>query len=247
LTTSILGPSYVCYGEYAELKANVEGGLGKYDFKWKNSQSLVDTMVIKPKTSRYYYLEVSDECKTFVKKDSFFVSVNRTNVQFKIEGKPITFEQIEFINTSKSLESNQWQIDVFKISSNLNESFVFEKSGIYEIKLTGRDSYGCKNDTTILLKIFNPLSVYVPNAFTPDRSSFNNTFFPVMESVLAVDFKIFNRWGELIFRTNDIFSSWDGTYSGENVPEDVYIYVIETTSILNEKDKFVGHVTLIRN
>ena len=247
LTTSILGPSYVCYGEYAELKANVEGGLGKYDFKWKNSQSLVDTMVIKPKTSRYYYLEVSDECKTFIKKDSFFVSVNRTNVQFKIEGKTITFEQIEFINTSKSLESNQWQIDIFKISSNLNESFVFEKSGIYEIKLTGQDSYGCKNDTTILLKIFNPVSVYVPNAFTPDRSSFNNTFFPVMESVLAVDFKIFNRWGELIFRTNDIFSSWDGTYSGENVPEDVYIYVIETTSILNEKDKFVGHVTLIRN
>lgn len=247
LTTSILGPSYVCYGEYAELKANVEGGLGKYDFKWKNSQSLVDTMVIKPKTSRYYYLEVSDECKTFIKKDSFFVSVNRTNVQFKIEGKPITFEQIEFVNTSKSLESNQWQIDIFKTSSNLNESFVFEKSGIYEIKLTGWDSYGCKNDTTISLKIFNPVSVYVPNAFTPDRSSFNNTFFPVMESVLAVDFKIFNRWGELIFRTNDIFSSWDGTYSGENVPEDVYIYVIETTSILNEKNKFIGHVTLIRN
>jgi gliding motility-associated-like protein len=68
-----------------------------------------------------------------------------------------------------------------------------------------------------------------------------------MESVIAVDFKVFNRWGELIFYTNDIYSSWDGTYRGENVSEDVYIYVIETTSILNEKDKFVGHVTLIRN
>ena len=247
LTTQILGPSYVCYGEYAELKVKVEGGLGKYNFKWVNSQSLVDTMLIKPKTSRYYYLEVSDECKTFVKKDSLYVSVVRTKVQFKIEGKPITFEQVNFINTSKDLESNKWQIDKLKISSNLNESFVFEKKGVYEIKLTGWDSFGCKNDTIIYLKIFNPVSVYVPNAFTPDRGSFNNAFFPVMESVLAVDFKVFNRWGELIFYTNDIYSSWDGTYRGENVSEDVYIYVIETTSILNEKDKFVGHVTLIRN
>ena len=247
LTTSILGPSFVCYGDYAELKVNADGGLGKYDFKWLNSQSLADTTLIKPKTSRYYNIEVSDECKTFVKKDSIYVSVVRTNVQFNIEGKPITFEQVNFINTSKYIERNKWEIDKLKISSNINESFIFEKSGVYEIKLTGWDTLDCKNDTIIPIKIYNPVSVYVPNAFTPDKSSFNNTFFPVMESVLAVDFKIFNRWGELIFYTNDIYSSWDGTYRGMDVSEDVYIYVVETISILNEKNKFVGHVALIRN
>ncbi|NDF60092.1 MAG: gliding motility-associated C-terminal domain-containing protein, partial [Crocinitomicaceae bacterium] len=247
LQSKITGPSYVCFGDSVNLKLNVSGGLGKYEFKWLNSQNIDDTMFIKPKSSRFYYVDVTDECKTFVKKDSFYVAVIRTNVQFKIEGKPITLEQINFINTTKALVSNEWQIDEFKNSTNFNESYVFEQSGIYNIKLIGWDSIGCRNDTVVPLKIYNPFSIYVPNSFTPDLSSFNNTFFPVMESVIGVDFKIFNRWGELIFYSNDLYSFWDGTFKGENVPEDVYIYVIETISILNEKDKFVGHVTLIRN
>ena len=134
-----------------------------------------------------------------------------------------------------------------KNSTNFNESHFFEKSGVYNIKLIGWDSLGCRNEIEIPLKIYNPVSFYVPNVFTPDGSLLNNTFFPVFESLLAIDFKIYNRWGELVFKSNDLYSFWDGTYKGENVPEDVYIYVIETTSILNEKDKFVGHVSLIRN
>lgn len=247
LQTKMFGPAFVCSGEYTELKVLSEGGLGKYDYKWINSDSRVDTILIKPKSSRYYFVEVSDECKTFIKKDSIYVEVIRSNVQFKIEGKPITFEEIKFINTSKSFERFEWELDNIKKSVNINESNVFEKSGIYKIKLSGWDSFGCKNDTIVNFQIYNPVSVYVPNVFTPDGSKYNNTFFPVTESLLEIDFKIYNRWGELVFKTNDLYGFWDGTYCGENAPEDVYIYVVETTSILNEKDKFVGHVSLIRN
>jgi gliding motility-associated-like protein len=247
LQTKMLGPTYVCLGDYAELKVFAEGGLGKYDYKWINSDSRVDTILIKPKSSRFYQVEVSDECKTFVKKDSLYVEVIRSKVQFKIEGKPIIFEDIKFINTSKSFTRYEWELDVLKKSTNTDETFVFEKSGVYDIKLIGWDSFGCKNDSVAQIKIYNPVSVYVPNVFTPDASSYNNTFFPVIESIAEIDFKIYNRWGELVFRSNDLYGSWDGTYSGENAPEDVYIYVVETTSILNEKDKFVGHVSLIRN
>ena len=58
---------------------------------------------------------------------------------------------------------------------------------------------------------------------------------------------IFDRWGELIFTSNDINKGWDGRYKGNKCQEDVYVWKIEYTNVVNEeKNKVIGHVNLVR-
>jgi gliding motility-associated-like protein len=106
-------------------------------------------------------------------------------------------------------------------------------------------------DTAIGYINYDPYFVYyVPNAFTPDGDDNNNYFKPVFGSGFTYEnyaFMIFNRWGELIFETNDIGGAWDGTYKGKDCQDDVYVWklVIQRS---NNAEKFVdvGHVTLLR-
>ena len=87
-----------------------------------------------------------------------------------------------------------------------------------------------------------PAKVYIPNAFTPNADGMNEVFRPVISFVYGVDanvgmqyrFSIYNRWGELIFNTQDPQASWDGLLNGKAVPSDVYLYLLEATSY---KDK----------
>jgi gliding motility-associated-like protein len=89
----------------------------------------------------------------------------------------------------------------------------------------------------------------VPNIFTPDGDGRNDKFYPVMTcNALAYQFKIYNRWGLLIFETSDQDDKWDGTYRGNTVPEGVYFFLIKynfdsSTGKLYDK---VGSVTLLK-
>ena len=90
---------------------------------------------------------------------------------------------------------------------------------------------------------------YVPNTFTPDGDGVNEIFRPYGEGIDFSQYtmQIFNRWGELIYETNEPELGWDGTYKGKPVQVGTYIWKIvakeEYTPIIH--DTF-GHVNLIR-
>lgn len=90
--------------------------------------------------------------------------------------------------------------------------------------------------------------IFLPNAFTGNGDSVNDIFIPRLagepQNYL---FKIFNRWGEVIFETNKVTEGWNGSYKNKAVQMDVYVWIIEFTCKDDEqKYKFTGHVTLIR-
>jgi gliding motility-associated-like protein len=90
----------------------------------------------------------------------------------------------------------------------------------------------------------------MPNTFTPNGDELNQTWHPVITSGIDEnDFNltIYNRWGELIWESYDIYSGWDGTYNGKICPEGVYFY-IGTCKDSKSLNKFLiqGHITLIR-
>lgn len=73
----------------------------------------------------------------------------------------------------------------------------------------------------------NPPAVYyIPNAFTPNGDGLNETFGLIGEEIMEYNMQIFNRWGNLIFESNDVKMQWDGTYHNEKAPVDVYVYKI---------------------
>jgi len=76
----------------------------------------------------------------------------------------------------------------------------------------------------------------------------NEVFTAVGEEINGFEMQIYNRWGEMIFETNDLYNGWDGSAKGNNTvsQEGVYVYNIQLTDGRGEKHKLLGHVTLIK-
>lgn len=106
---------------------------------------------------------------------------------------------------------------------------------------------GCKARDSIYFHV-NADNLYgIPNAFTPGNGS-NNEFRIMLDGVAKLNyFRIYNRWGVLVFETKVISEGWDGTYKGEPQPFGVYVYDIQAVSSLTGKIKNMhGNVTLLR-
>lgn len=87
--------------------------------------------------------------------------------------------------------------------------------------------------------------VYLPNAFMP--RGLNNMLKPVIVFVGSegYEFLVYNRWGQLIYRTNDPNDAWNGTYNGEYVPQGVYVYLLRFRNTLNQSRQIKGNVAVI--
>jgi len=108
-----------------------------------------------------------------------------------------------------------------------------------------------ENNLTIIV---NPDKViyYIPNTFTPDGDGFNQLFQPIFFSGISKDdfsLCIYNRWGELIFKSLDPEWGWDGSFgiNGKKVQEGTYSYKIKyKLPDVDEYREISGHVNLIR-
>jgi gliding motility-associated-like protein len=126
-------------------------------------------------------------------------------------------------------------------------TYTYPEPGVYYPYQIVENQYGCQDRSQKKIIITPVIPIMVPNAFTPDGDLYNNTFKPVLYKPQQYQMFIYNRWGELIYYSNDAYGEWDGTYKGEKSPTGVYIWKI----IYNEYDtglpkSIQGHVTLLR-
>jgi gliding motility-associated-like protein len=117
--------------------------------------------------------------------------------------------------------------------------------------LTVIDPFGCVDSASITVNVTILCSedrLLIPNVFTPNNDGVNDHFEIVNKDALERinSFRIFDRWGELVFEERGIQARWDGTMNGKNMPSDTYVYLIEFTCPDGEHGQAVGDVTLIR-
>ena len=142
----------------------------------------------------------------------------------------------------------EWTIVNDDVLLSNDRIFNVSEGGIYEVTLS--NGFTCIRDVVEVIDDCLP-RVYAPNAFTPDTSpGFNDEFF-VYPNPYVSDFeiRIFSRWGELVFQSNDIGFRWDGTYRGKLLKIDSYIYVMRfRSSLMPELGEIEqrGGVTLLR-
>ncbi|MFN6014118.1 MAG: gliding motility-associated C-terminal domain-containing protein, partial [Flavobacteriales bacterium] len=161
-----------------------------------------------------------------------------------------------FWNTSQGAESYIWDFgdgSPTETTENVYHEFGpgddFNSTN-YPVTLFAISEYGCIDSATLYVTMNPDLIFYVPNAFTPDGDDYNNIFKPVFSSgydLRNYSLMIFNRWGELIFETDQIGEGWDGTYRGNICQDGVYTWKFKVmNSITDRKEEHVGHVTLLR-
>ena len=87
--------------------------------------------------------------------------------------------------------------------------------------------------------------LFIPNAFTPGKP-INNVFRVYGSGIYDFQLFIYDRWGVLVFSTNDMEKGWDGTFKSEVAPTGVYAYKILYKNTSNQNKQQAGSLTLLR-
>ena len=110
-----------------------------------------------------------------------------------------------------------------------------------------KDAAGCIGYDTVLIRVYDDIRYYVPNAFSPNGDGINDVFRPIPVGVVSTEFfRIFNRYGELVFETNQWMKGWDGKYKA--VPQAIgnYIWVIKGIGRNGKVIEMKGNVLLVK-
>jgi gliding motility-associated-like protein len=131
-------------------------------------------------------------------------------------------------------------------SAEQNPVHEYQDTGYYDITQLVTTEFGCLDTAQVTVRVDPEFRFYIPSAFTPDADDVNETFYGSGIGIVEYRMRIYDRWGELIFESNDADFHWDGTYMGKQVQKGVYIYQFDLLDVKGEPHRFRGHVTLFR-
>lgn len=124
----------------------------------------------------------------------------------------------------------------------------YADTGQYEVMLAIANEYGCVDTAWTNVRVRPETYLFVPNTFTPNGDGKNDLFYLQGEGILdgSYTIRIFNRWGEEIFFSNDTEHSWDGTCKGKPAALGAYIYIIEFLDLESHSHTMKGSVNIYR-
>jgi len=130
----------------------------------------------------------------------------------------------------------------------MNPVHQYEQEGKYDVTLTVVDSAGCRNIFTKsnYVEVNRFVNVIVPNAFSPNGDGKNDRIFIKGFGIAKINWRIFSRWGELVFFSNNPLLGWDGALKGKLLPQDVYHYILDVEFSDGKKTIKKGDITLLR-
>ncbi|MDP4260881.1 MAG: gliding motility-associated C-terminal domain-containing protein, partial [Bacteroidota bacterium] len=178
---------------------------------------------------------------------------NKVTVDFAAPETICPGDTVIFVNNSKGpIDTWQWSF------GNGNTSIVqtppaqvYPTTGIetlYTVSLIAGNANGCQATATQTVKVLSNCIIAVPTAFTPNNDGLNDYLYP-LNALKAenLDFKVFDRWGQMVFHSTDWRQKWDGKINGVQQATNVYIWTLDYT-LKDSKQKFSlkGTTTLIR-
>jgi gliding motility-associated-like protein len=164
---------------------------------------------------------------------------------------------VQFINYSQGDSlTYSWDFGVGgggDISTLMNPSFAFPTNAgdEYTVTLGVTDDNGCYSEVQGLIDINDLFHVWVPNSFTPNNDELNDVIFVSGSDISADNFEwiIFDRWGQVVFRSTDPLIPWKGEINGgaHFAQDGVYSYILKIQAETHiEEMTITGHITLVR-
>ena len=210
---------------------------------WSGAETTgVNTGVFNPQTA-----EIGENIITYI--PSIFCATNATHsieVHALINPNPELVSEICFGQTSElNLGEGEWNSYLWS-TTNTSSSITVNISGEYAVEFS--DSNECVQEIifTVLDKDDCEL-ITMPNVFTPNNDLSNDFFIPIeYEFISQSTIKIFNRWGAVVWNTNEIEKGWNGKHFNENCSEGVYFWLIDYKTNKDVYKTISGNVSLFR-
>ncbi len=252
LSAAIEGPESFCFEQNGQLEVFVNGQ-GNYQYNWSPQQNIVSGQ----NTS-----------------NPIFLFSDNTTVQVIItdqgNGCQDTFNYTQLVNPPLEIDVEAAadvtiyegkDIDIFVVNPNQNETYIWSTGAsgttitvsptdntTYIVTVT--DENGCTGTDEIQIEVrkakCDESDIFIPNAFSPNGDQNNQILYVRSNFLEELDFIIYNRWGQQVFKTNDINTGWDGTFNGQPLAPDSYAFYIKARCVNGNFYEKAGNVTLFR-
>lgn len=158
--------------------------------------------------------------------------------------------EVNFTDESQGAAGVYWTFGDGDFSSIWNPTHTYRDTGVVAVTQIVTHISGCKDTLIQYLDIKPEVRYFLPNAFTPNNDSVNEEYrgVGILEGATNFQFSIWNRWGELVFQTNDPLEGWNGTKNntGKPAPAGVYVVLASFTGPRGQDYEFKGFATLLR-
>jgi len=221
--------STICQGDMIIL----DPGAGYSSYVWQDGSTQQEFNVF---TAGIYWVEVTDGfgCMNL---DTVVIDVIEVPDLYLGNDTNICDNSI-LLDAGNGFDNYVWQ------DGSAGQQYIATFPGVYWVIA---DVQGCDNSDTILIVLDCPSDLWFPNCFTPNADAINDKFKPVYENIFQYQLYVFNRWGQLIYDSNNIEEGWDGTIKGRKCPNGVYFFIAEYREEMSGTNKSVsGSITLLR-
>lgn len=174
------------------------------------------------------------------------VPVSNFNLSYGTGPYLIEVSELTIQNQSYGATTYSWDFGNGFISDQFEPVYQYEQPGNYTITLLVTNQWGCTDYSQREMEVKLPEGLYIPNAFTPDNDDINDNFSAGLDNITELNIMIFNRWGELIYKSNSPAFKWDGTFKNNPVQQGAYVWVVRAKGIHGRTFDMTGSVTLIR-
>ena len=254
----ISGEDSICEGETFEDALIMASGIGPFNITYSNGignytlngESPFDITIDQEGTYTISNIYGANNCEGTIGGQAIYVSVINPISDFYTANNEVFIDESEIVfeNYSTFHSQSNWIFgDGYTIQDNapfINHTF--SEAETFYIELIVTNDFGCVDSSRQTL-IVKPIEYFLPNAFTPnDNNNINDQFGLISDKVTSYTMIIFDRWGAMVFESNDIEKQWDGIVNGVSAQSGIYNYKVVIEDPLGDTHQLIGNVTLIK-
>ena len=192
----------------------------------------------------------NDVCADSKSTESFIIVNENPEAGFNVSPTLTSIKNPEVsVSDESSSDAELWTWDMGDgslLEDDKSFTHTYQDTGLFVITLVVQNAFGCMDTTFKYVEIKPHPSIYAPNAFRPGSNVGNDKFNVKSIGIEKFNMKIYSRWGELLYETNNLSQGWDGTLNGSPAPAGTYVYQINYTNNLGQTEEVTGTVVLVR-
>ena len=206
----------------------------------------------RPSQTTTYFAEIHKQgCRDSTRAVTVVIPPNpvvnfRAEGQMQCKGIPVSFQNLSSVSNGDTLRF-EWTLANGQKFETKNVTTIYPAAGPQWVKLKAISGFGCEDSLQLVFDIAENCLVSVPSAFSPNGDGLNDIFRPFLHGIRALHrFEVYDRWGNLVYRTREIGAGWDGKRGGLPMDSGVYVWLLEYDAYDRDGIILKGTVTLIR-